>query len=347
MSKIVYLVALFAPTLVFAQAFPDFPMAFWGRVTINSDPAPTGSVVRAYYSDNSLAGEVTVSEPGIYGYSSPLKNKLVVGEGGGEINFRILAPGYNSGNETGGTSALTYSGFVSGETINKDLAFSIVQPTPTPTQTGGGGGGGGGGGVLPPQITPTPSPSATPTPTPTSSPQQQPVGEVLGITTYRFERDLRVGMRVDDVTELQTRLQQEGVYSGPITGYFGSLTRAAVNTYQKQNGLPQTGYLEAATRQQLNGEYGGSVAGGALIRAKGDIDVYIVKYVREKKLDLTVFQDAKGQGRTAIRLSSEIVQGKQVEKEFLRVVAGMYHSRIEYPEDAGGITADWDAAARA
>ncbi len=40
-----------------------------------------------------------------------------------------------------------------------------------------------------------------------------------------------------------------------------------------------------------------------------------------------------------------LAQIDQVKKEFLRVVAGMYHSRIEYPEEAGGITADWDATA--
>ena len=39
-----------------------------------------------------------------------------------------------------------------------------------------------------------------------------------------------------------------------------------------------------------------------------------------------------------------LAQLDRVKREFLRVVAGMYHSRIEYPEEAGGITADWDAA---
>lgn len=31
-----------------------------------------------------------------------------------------------------------------------------------------------------------------------------------------------------------------------------------------------------------------------------------------------------------------------VKREFVRVLAGMYHDRVEYPEDAGGITADWE-----
>ncbi|MFQ5549819.1 MAG: HD family phosphohydrolase [Gemmatimonadales bacterium] len=31
-----------------------------------------------------------------------------------------------------------------------------------------------------------------------------------------------------------------------------------------------------------------------------------------------------------------------VKREFLRVLSGMYHTRIEYPEEGGGITANWD-----
>lgn len=32
-----------------------------------------------------------------------------------------------------------------------------------------------------------------------------------------------------------------------------------------------------------------------------------------------------------------------VQREFVRVLSGMYHNRVEYPEDAGGLTADWES----
>jgi hypothetical protein len=32
-----------------------------------------------------------------------------------------------------------------------------------------------------------------------------------------------------------------------------------------------------------------------------------------------------------------------VRRTFVRLVTGMHHNRIAYPEDAGGITADWTA----
>jgi membrane-associated HD superfamily phosphohydrolase len=31
-------------------------------------------------------------------------------------------------------------------------------------------------------------------------------------------------------------------------------------------------------------------------------------------------------------------------REFIRVLGGMYHNRIDYPESSGGISADWHAA---
>jgi len=37
----------------------------------------------------------------------------------------------------------------------------------------------------------------------------------------------------------------------------------------------------------------------------------------------------------------------QVKQEFVRIISGMYHNRIDYPESSGGITASWQPAGRA
>jgi len=39
-------------------------------------------------------------------------------------------------------------------------------------------------------------------------------------------------------------------------------------------------------------------------------------------------------------------QLEQVKQEFVRIITGMYHNRIEYPESSGGITATWQPAAK-
>lgn len=142
-SLIAFSLAL-SPLMASASAIPDFPMAFWGAVTINGNAAPVGTVIRAYYG-STLAGTVTVQESGIYGYTEPTKQKLVIGAGTGVITFTMQASSFNNGAETGGDSAVTYAQFSSASTINDNLAFTITIPAPSGGSSGGGGGGGGGG----------------------------------------------------------------------------------------------------------------------------------------------------------------------------------------------------------
>jgi peptidoglycan/xylan/chitin deacetylase (PgdA/CDA1 family) len=81
-------------------------------------------------------------------------------------------------------------------------------------------------------------------------------GEATGGSTtgFVFTKTLQTGSTGDEVTELQKRLAQEGVYSGPVTGYFGALTKAAVIAYQKKYGLDQAGVVGPKTRAKLNGQ---------------------------------------------------------------------------------------------
>ncbi len=255
-----YTLALLVVTPFFAaaQTIPAFPMAFWGNVTINGTAAPVGTVVRVYYG-STLAGEVTVQDAGVYGYTELTKQKLVVAEGAGELTFKVVASGFNGGAETGGTSAITHSGFIAGNTTQKDLAFTIAVPSPTPPPASGGGGGGGGGGG---SIVPTPTPvtpviatttRATSTAPISASTIATPQGQVLGTTIFNFTRNLQTGSSGNDVTELQKILIAKGYLkvSAP-TGFFGGLTAAAVKLYQKDNGLDQVGNVGPKTRAILN-----------------------------------------------------------------------------------------------
>jgi len=70
--------------------------------------------------------------------------------------------------------------------------------------------------------------------------------------SYKFYNPLSYGSTGADVTALQQRLASEGIYSGPITGFFGSLTEAAVKQYQGLHGLSQLGNVGPATRADLN-----------------------------------------------------------------------------------------------
>ncbi len=74
---------------------------------------------------------------------------------------------------------------------------------------------------------------------------------------YSFNRYLYAGMMKlgesdPDVYALQQRLKADGVYAGPITGYFGIQTQAAVEAFQKKHGLTALGVIGPSTRALLN-----------------------------------------------------------------------------------------------
>lgn len=67
-----------------------------------------------------------------------------------------------------------------------------------------------------------------------------------------FLRDLTVGSRGEDVTQLQKLLIARGFLFGDVTGYFGILTKTAVLAFQTDQGLPSVGNVGPRTRALLN-----------------------------------------------------------------------------------------------
>lgn len=65
--------------------------------------------------------------------------------------------------------------------------------------------------------------------------------------TFIFKNNLRVGMRNEEVRELQKRLNMTSQ-----TGFFGPLTFIAVQKYQRDNGIIATGFVGPLTRAKLN-----------------------------------------------------------------------------------------------
>lgn len=71
-------------------------------------------------------------------------------------------------------------------------------------------------------------------------------------TSYQFTAFLGIGSEGTGVTALQERLTADGLFTGPITGYYGSLTQAAVEKYQSAHGIAVKGYVGPNTRAALN-----------------------------------------------------------------------------------------------
>lgn len=81
------------------------------------------------------------------------------------------------------------------------------------------------------------------------SPSMQLTGTGGG---HLFMSNLGVGASGQDVIELQTRLKEMGYFHANITGYFGGQTKAAVQRFQRDNGISATGFVGVQTRAALN-----------------------------------------------------------------------------------------------
>lgn len=68
-----------------------------------------------------------------------------------------------------------------------------------------------------------------------------------------FSNDLFYSSTGPETSELQEFLTDQGVYSGPITGNFYSLTQTAVKKFQQSNGItPVSGYFGPLSRAKAN-----------------------------------------------------------------------------------------------
>lgn len=158
-----------------------------------------------------------------------------------------------------GTYVLVYTATdASGNTASTTRTVILM-----PCSSGGGGGGGGGNGGLTGIAR-----AAAVTPPATSIAGEAvglnlfqtnllPPGQVLGVSTdaalgVLLTQNLRFGSRGPQVAALQMRLRALGYFNGPITGFYGPLTRNAVRAFQRAHGVSATGTVGPLTRAVLN-----------------------------------------------------------------------------------------------
>jgi peptidoglycan hydrolase-like protein with peptidoglycan-binding domain len=70
-------------------------------------------------------------------------------------------------------------------------------------------------------------------------------------TTGEQRPEQKLLLTKDNLKLVQTRLQAEGVYAGPVDGELNAQTAAALRAYQQQHSLPVSGAADEATLKQL------------------------------------------------------------------------------------------------
>ncbi len=266
-SKILYLLFVIAMLVSFgasdfvgnnmraiAASVPEFPMSFYGTVTIDDAVAPVGAVIRAYNASSTLLGEVMVNEVGIYGYDNPIKQRLILKEATGTITFKFKTESKNAGAETAGTVTQDYASYTAGLTIKKDIAFKTTGAAPANSGGGGGGGGssGGGGGGGGSYIAPTINVNNTKVATNTVINTKVATNTATAITEIKFTKTLALGSKNDEVLAMQKILiAQKLLTATSANGYFGPATQKALKAWQKKNKLQTTGITGPVTRELL------------------------------------------------------------------------------------------------
>lgn len=158
---------------------------------------------------------------------------------------------------------------------------TVPEPLPTPTPTPPGT-------IILPNPAPTPRPPIIPLPTPTPEPLPTPTptppGTIIIPNPRVFSDDSSTAVAVDlidpsddviptqaearpmlrqgssgaHVTDLQNRLKELGYFTATSTGFFGTVTRAAVIAFQRDQGLAADGIVGPLTWAALDAATGTS-----------------------------------------------------------------------------------------
>jgi hypothetical protein len=194
-----------------------------------------------------LTASTTSEDPLVFATTSSPTNGTLTGTGANLV--------YTPNAGYSGSDSFTFTATDDGTMSNTGTITVTVNPVVAPTpevtsnnfSSGSGGSGAGVSGSRIPQfsiITTSGQPSG-----PGVS-----GGRVLGASTYNFAVNFGYGTHDQDVIELQKILIADGYLKiAAPSGWYGSLTRAAVRKYQAANVIsPTSGYVGPLTRKILN-----------------------------------------------------------------------------------------------
>lgn len=144
------------------------------------------------------------------------------------------------------------------------------------------------------------------------------------ISLAAFDRNLYYGLQGDrDVTRLQEFLTEQGLYSGPVTGNFFSLTLRAVKAFQTANLItPTSGYFGPLTRVRANDVLASQGVLGSYITTESGTTEVVTVPPNKSLEDIIVAQE-----RQIALLQSQIAELQKLVQE--QVVQGQTLKQIQ------------------
>ena len=130
---------------------------------------------------------------------------------------------------------------------------------------------------------------------------------------------VKEGSSGSTVKTIQTKLKRWGYYTGSVDGIFGAKTKAAVQYFQRRNGLTADGIVGAATAKAMGVTLSGSSSSGAKT-SSGNVsnsDLYL--------LSCCVYGEARGESYTGKVAVAAVILNRVKSSAFPNSISGVIY----------------------
>lgn len=145
---------------------------------------------------------------------------------------------------------------------------------------------------------------------------------VLSTTYFANAASVKVGSRGTVVKTIQTKLKRWGYYTGSVDGVFGAKTKAAVQSFQRKNGLTADGIVGNATAKAMGVTLSGSStttssSNSATASGISNSDLYL--------LSCCVYGEARGESYTGKVAVAAVILNRVKSANFPNSISGVIY----------------------
>ena len=126
---------------------------------------------------------------------------------------------------------------------------------------------------------------------------------------------VKVGSRGEVVRTIQTKLKRWGYYTGGVDGIFGAKTKAAVQFFQRRNGLAADGIVGAATARAM----GVSLKGTSSSAGTTNSDLYL--------MSCCIYGEARGESYTGKVAVAAVILNRVKSSSFPNSISGVIYQK--------------------
>ena len=134
----------------------------------------------------------------------------------------------------------------------------------------------------------------------------------------------KMGSSGSEVRQIQTRLKNWGYYKGSIDGIYGSRTKAAVESFQRKNGLTVDGIAGPATLAAMGLPSGSKPASSNTSDSNVDL------------LARIIYGEARGEPYTGMVAVGAVVLNRVKDSRFPKTIAGVIYQAGAFDAVADG-----------